>query len=122
MLYAQFLLDARHAARQSSRSMVKRRSSFDPLLPVNEPRWLCVRRMDQGLIESQRLEPGADLKAAFVRALAAHADAGWMLERFSSDLACAFCRRGEERRLIAIECFDPRRPTPMQDLKYGKYN
>jgi hypothetical protein len=107
--------------------MVKRRSSFDPLLPVNEPRWLCVRHMDQRLIDSQRLEPGADLKAAFVHALAAHADAGWTLERFSSDLACAFCRaarsgRGEERRLIAIECFDPSRPTPPRDLKYGKSN
>jgi hypothetical protein len=109
--------------------MVKRRSSFDPLLPVNEPRWLCVRHMDQRLIDSQRLDPGADLKAAFVRALASHADAGWTLERFSSDLACAFCRArtagarsgcGEERRLIAIECFDPSRPAPMRNLKYGK--
>jgi hypothetical protein len=62
------------------------------------------------------------LKAAFVRALAAHADAGWTLERFSSDLGCAFCRgahsgRGEDRRLIAIECFDPSRPPPLRNLK-----
>ena len=78
--------------------------------------------MDQGLIECQRLEPEADLKAAFVHALASHPDAGWTLERFSSDLACAFCRGGEERRLIAIECLDPSRPTTMRDLKYDKYN
>jgi hypothetical protein len=102
--------------------MVKRRSSFDPLLPVNEPRWLCVRHMDHSLIECQRLEPGVDLKAAFVHALAAHAAAGWTLERFSSDLACAFCRRAQARRLIVIECIDPSRPTIMRDLKYGKYN
>lgn len=101
--------------------MVKRRASFGPLLPVNEPRWLCVRRMDHGLIESQHFDPGTDLKAAFVHALASHADAGWTLERFSSDLACAFCRRGEERRLIVIECFDPGRPTPMREF-YGKNN
>jgi len=100
--------------------MVKRHSSFDPLLPVNEPRWLCVRHMDHRLIDSHRLEPGADLKAAFVHALASHADAGWTLERFSSDLACAFCRRGEERRLIVIECFDPSRTPPMRNLIYGK--
>jgi hypothetical protein len=42
--------------------------------------------------------------------------------RASSDLACAFCRRSQERRLIAIECFDPSRPIPMRDLKYGKNN
>jgi hypothetical protein len=89
--------------------------------------------MDQRLIDSQRLDPGADLKAAFVRALAAHADAGWTLERFSSDLACAFCfartagapaagRSSEERRLIAIECFDPKRPPPMRNIKYGEKN
>jgi hypothetical protein len=102
--------------------MVKRRSSFDPLLPAHEPRWLCVRHMDQRLIDSQRLEPGADLKAAFVHALASHADAGWTLERFSSDLACAFCRRGDDRRLIAIECFDPSRPTPLRNLNYGRNN
>jgi hypothetical protein len=100
--------------------MAKRRSSFDPLSPAKELRWLCVRHMDQRLIESRRLEPGADLKAAFVHALAAHADGGWTLERFSSGLACAFCRRGEERRLIAIECFDPTRPAPARDLQYGK--
>src|ERR1700733_10962613 len=99
--------------------MVKRRPSFDPLLPANEPRWLCARHMDQRLIDSQRLEPGADLKAAFVHALASHADTGWTLERFSTDLACAFCRRAQERRLIVIECFDPSRPTTTRDYKYG---
>jgi hypothetical protein len=78
--------------------------------------------MDQRLIDAQRVESGADLKVAFVHALAAHADAGWTIERFSSDLACAFCRRGEERRVIVIECFDPTRPTPPRDLKYGKSN
>jgi hypothetical protein len=67
------------------------------------------------------LKPLADLKAAFVRALAAYADAGWTLERFSSDHACAFCHRTDERRLIAIECYDPNRPTPMRNLKHGKY-
>jgi hypothetical protein len=119
-LYAQFVLDARRAARHAPRFMVKRRSSFDPLLPVHESRWLCVRRMDHALIEFQRLESGADLKAVFVHALASHADAGWTLERFSSDLACAFCRRDQERRLIAIECFDPNRPMPTRNLKFDK--
>jgi hypothetical protein len=87
--------------------MVRHRASFDPLVPVNEPRWLVVRRMDQTPVESSCLPPLADLKAAFVHALAAYADAGWTLERFSSDVACAFCRRTDERRIISVECFDP---------------
>ena len=102
--------------------MVRHRSSFDPLLPVNEPRWLCTRRMDQSLIESRRLEPGADLKATFVHALAAHVDAGWTLERFSSDLGCAFCHRQAERLIVAIECYDPTKPTPDRVWRYGKYD
>jgi hypothetical protein len=97
--------------------MVRHRASFDPMLPVNEPRWLVVRRMDQGLVESTWLAPGADLKAAFVHALAAYADAGWTLERFSSDVACAFCHRTDERRIISVECFDPKKPAPVRRLR-----
>jgi hypothetical protein len=97
--------------------MVRHRSSFDPLLPVGEPRWLCLRRLDNELIESNRIEPRVDLKAVFVRALATRLDEGWTLERFSSDLGCAFCRRGSERRVLVIECFDPKRPLPDHSLK-----
>ncbi len=107
----QLVVDPWRVARHALHSMVKRRASFDPLVPVNESRWLCVRRMDHELIESRWLEPGTDLKAAFVHALASHAALGWTLERFSSDLACAFCRREQARRLIAIECADPRTST-----------
>ena len=109
-LYTEFLLDAVPPRRHASRLMVRRRASFDPLIPVGEPRWLVVRRMDQALVDSTRLAPGADLKAAFVHALAAYADAGWTLEGFSSDMACAFCHRADERRIISVECFDPRKP------------
>jgi hypothetical protein len=99
--------------------MVRHRASFDPLMPVNEPRWVVVRRMDQGLVESTCLAPRADLKAAFVHTLAAYADAGWTLERFSSDVACAFCHRTDERRIISVECFDPKKPSPQRSLRPG---
>jgi hypothetical protein len=97
--------------------MARHRSSFDPLLPVDEPRWLCLRRLDNELIESSKFEPRVDLKAVFVRALATLLDEGWTLERFTSDLGCAFCWRGSERRLLVIECFDPTRPLPDHSLK-----
>jgi hypothetical protein len=97
--------------------MVRRRSSFDPLLPVDEARWLCIRHLDNELIESTLIGPQVDLKAVFVRALASLVDTGWTLERFSSDLACAFCQRGCERRVLVIECFDPKSPRPDHSLK-----
>jgi len=100
--------------------MVRQRASFDPLIPVNEPRWLVVRRMDQGLVESTCLVARTDLKSAFVHALAAYADAGWTLERFSSDVACAFFHRTDERRIISIECFDPQKPSPQRRLRVGR--
>lgn len=43
------------------------------------------------------------------KALAAHADDGWKLGSFSSDLAYAFCGRQGERRAITIEADDPMR-------------
>jgi hypothetical protein len=67
--------------------------------------------MHRKVLDHRLLPPGSDLRGAFVKALAAHADAGWHLETFSSDLACAFCGRGVERRAITIEAFDPTRPT-----------
>jgi hypothetical protein len=100
--------------------MVRQRASFDPLMPVNEPRWVVVRRMDQAVVESTWLPPRTDLKAAFVHALAAYADAGWTLERFSSDVACAFCHRTDERRIISVECFDPKKPAPQRSLRTGE--
>jgi hypothetical protein len=93
--------------------MVRHRSSFDPLLPVDDPRWLCLRHLDNELIESNWIEPRVDLKAVFVRVLATRLDEGWTLERFSSDLGCAFCRRGSERRVLVIECFDLRDLYPI---------
>lgn len=109
-LYTKFVLDAAPPQPHAAPVMVRHRASFDPLMPVNEPRWVVVRRMDQALVESTCLAPRTDLKAAFVHALAAYADAGWTLERFSSDVACAFCHRTDERRIISVECFDPRKP------------
>ena len=91
--------------------MSPRRSSFDPFAPSDAPRWLVVRDMCRTVLEHRELPPGTDLRGAFVKALAAHAGAGWQLETFSSDLGCAFCGRGIERRAITIETDDPMRPS-----------
>jgi hypothetical protein len=90
--------------------MVLRRSAYDVLAPSDAPRWLVVRNMHRAVLEHRGLPPGSDLRGAFALALAAHVKEGWLLERFSSDLACAFCSRGRERRAITIEAEDPTRP------------
>jgi hypothetical protein len=87
--------------------MATRRSRYDPLKSVDQVRWLSVRDAYGGLIEHRRLEPGSDLKAAMIKALADHADSGWTLESYSSELACSFCHRGADRRQITVEHADP---------------
>ena len=87
--------------------MATRRSRYDPLKSVDQTRWLTVRDAYGRLVGHRRLESGADLKAAMVKVLAEHADAGWTLESYSSELACSFCHRGEERRQVTIEHSDP---------------
>jgi hypothetical protein len=99
--------------------MVSRRSSFDPFAPSAAPRWLVVRNMHRKVLEHRLLPPGNDLRGAFVKALAAHVDEGWQLETFFSDLACAFCGRGSERRMITVEAFDPTRPADTRRMGTG---
>jgi hypothetical protein len=91
--------------------MPPRRSSYDPLAVSTEPRWLVVRNMHSAILEQKALRPGDDLRGAFAKALAAHVDDGWQLETFSSNLACGFCRRGDQRRVITIEAENPTRPS-----------
>jgi len=87
--------------------MATRRSRFDPLKACDQPRWLTIRDSFGLLLAHRRLEPGTDLKIAMVKTLAEHADGGWTLESYSSELACSFCHRGAERRQITIEHADP---------------
>jgi hypothetical protein len=76
--------------------------------------------MHRELLHHQLLAPGSDLCGAFVKALASHVDAGWTLETFSSNAACAFCSLGAERRAITVEFEDPTRPLPTRRLDYPK--
>lgn len=95
-----------------------RRSRYEPLQPSPHPRWLVVRTMCQEVLEHRLLPPGSDLRGAFVTALAAQVAAGWTLESFSSNTACAFCHSGAQRRAISIEAEDPLRPPLNRSLNY----
>jgi hypothetical protein len=98
--------------------MSARRSVYDPLQISAHPRWLVVRTMCRDVLEQRLLSPGSDLCGAFVTALAAHVAAGWTLETFSSNTACAFCHLGSERRAISIEAEDPSCPVSNRSLHY----
>jgi hypothetical protein len=101
-------------------AMPPRRNSYEPLALSKEPRWIVVRNMHRTVLVQQRLEPGTDLYGAYVKAMAAHADAGWQLESFSSSHACVFCSRSGERRSIAVESDDPGNPTPPRFYDFKK--
>ncbi len=87
-----------------------RRTTYEPLQPSPHPRWLVVRNMHRAVLEHHQLAPHADLRGAFVKAMAAHVDEGWQLETFASSQGCAFCSRGDERRVITVEYADPMGP------------
>jgi hypothetical protein len=84
-----------------------RRARPDPLLPVNEPRWLVVRNRYSQAIESRRLPPLADLRGEL---LVEHADrqrAGWQADDLNGVGAFFFCERGGEQCCVAIEVYAP---------------
>ena len=97
--------------------MAIRRSRFDPLKTVDLARWLTVRDAYGELLDHRPLVPGADLKAAMVKTLAEHSEAGWRLESYSSELACSFCHRGDSRRQITIENTDPTKARPYGNVR-----
>jgi hypothetical protein len=97
--------------------MASRRNRYEPLQRSTQPRWLVIRNMHRGILEHRRLDPDSDLYGVFIKALAAHVDRGYQMEEFSSGQACAFCNRGDERRMIVIEYVDP-----AQDTSYRSFS
>jgi hypothetical protein len=87
--------------------MVRRRSAFNPLDPTTAPRWYVVRTMHGTIVDSRPLMAGADLTHAFVTAMLAWMDGGWIIREFSSTSATFFCARGTERRMVSIDPTDP---------------
>jgi hypothetical protein len=87
--------------------MVHRRAAFNPLEPTASPRWYVVRSMHGTVLESRRIDPGTDLKRAFITTMLEWMDAGWQLGEFSSVTGTFFCDRRPERRMVSIDPTDP---------------
>jgi hypothetical protein len=92
--------------------MVRRRSRFDPFARTTERRWLVVRNPHSKVMQSRELAPGTDLTRAFIASMLEWIDAGWTVGEFSSLSAGFSCTRVNERRMVAIEAYDPYGPSP----------
>lgn len=86
----------------------RRRNDFDCLKTTNEPRWLVVSDMTSRVLAWLEFGPGEDLRRRFAEVVAATYASGWEVEEFDSHSGHFFCRRGTERRYVAIQ---PTLPT-----------
>ena len=70
------------------------------------PRWVAVFGLQWQILESQRLEPAADLSGAMAAAIERLSAEGWQIEA-EPRFGFAFIRRAGERRLLMITPRDP---------------
>lgn len=89
--------------------MVRRHPDFESLKTVDEARWLVVSNMTGKVLGWMVLAPRENLRKRFSEVVAATYAAGWDVEEFDSRSGGFFCRKGAERRYIAIQ------PTPPTD-------
>ncbi len=70
------------------------------------PRYCVIFNLQWQIVESVRLEPGADLSAAVAAAIARLAADGWQAEG-SAEFGFLFLGRAKERRLLILTERDP---------------
>lgn len=75
------------------------------------PRWVAVYGLQWQVIESQRVEPAADLPRAMAVAIEQLAGDGWQIEA-EPRFGFAFIRRDSERRLLMLTPRDPNDTGP----------
>jgi hypothetical protein len=75
------------------------------------PRWVAVFGLQWQVIESQRLEPAAELCGAMAAAIERLAGDGWQIEA-EPRFGFSFIRRDGERRLLMVTPRDPYDTSP----------
>jgi hypothetical protein len=103
-------MDAGIAVVRFSGVMIRRRDSYNPLARSLKPSWLAVWDMQFNLLDSTELAPQADLAAVMRQTADQWSAQGWTIES-GARYGSFFCRRGAERRLIAISAADPAHST-----------
>jgi hypothetical protein len=82
------------------------RYTFPAYNKAPTPRYVVVWDLQWQVLDSQRLEPGADLRGAMAAAIERLKSEGWEVEG-SAEYGFVFVRRAGERRLLAITERDP---------------
>lgn len=90
-----------------------RRTTYDPLQPLNAPTWLVVRDPLNTLLSSTELPPNADLRSIMITEQAIRLREGWELEEHGLNASIFFCHRGNERISVSISRSDPALPGKM---------
>ena len=85
----------------------RKRSSPDPLAPVNAPSWLVVRDRVGCVLESAELPARADLRAVLTAARDARIADGWLAEDIGPVCSFFFASRDGRRVLVGIERIPP---------------
>ena len=84
-----------------------RRSTLDPLAPIDAPTWLAVRDMCSHVLELTELLPFTDQRAVLVAARDARIAQGRQADDIGPRCAHFFATRAGERVMVGIE----REPT-----------
>jgi hypothetical protein len=94
------------------------RYTFPAFNRAPTPRYLVLWDLHWHVLDCQRLEPAADLRAATAGALERLERAGWQLEG-SADYGFVFIRRGADRRLWMLTPRDPFQTMPQSFSPFG---
>lgn len=87
-----------------------RRNQFDPLAPVDQPRWLEVQTLWRAPVDIRELPPRSDLRTALLNRLEELQAAGWQAETEVGRYASVFVRRGGERLHVMVASVPPDAP------------
>lgn len=90
-----------------------RRSTYDAFQPIDAPAWVVVRDRFNQVLKSERLEPQADLRSAFIAEQTRLVRDGWTDEDFSLDCSICYFHRAGERISVSISRNDPSLPGKM---------
>lgn len=91
--------------------MVRRRTNYDPLLPIPAVTWLVALDMLRGVREFRELAAGTDLRAVVTAERAKRIADGWVADEIGSCSSTFFCSRDGERLEVGIIRRDPRKPN-----------
>lgn len=91
--------------------MTRHRGQTNPFLKSRQTQWLLLSAVDGDYVAFTALEPGTDLRRAFVLELETQRSQGWILQN-EANYPCVFMQKDDARRMLSICRVDPREGLP----------